>query len=187
MVREIRVYFEGDRRLREGFAKFFDTLRDEARKRRAGFELISSRDGESATRDFELALRTHRGAWNILLRDSEGPLGDCPSHAESIFWMVEMMESWFHADKDALARFYGSDFNRNALKANPNVEEIPKNDVISGLRDATRHTSKGSYFDHKATHGCGLLARIDPVLVQEAAPNCQRMFEAVRNHLQAQT
>ena len=35
-----------------------------------------------------------------------------------------MMESWFHADKDALEDYYKSGFRKAALKANPNVEEI---------------------------------------------------------------
>ena len=29
--------------------------------------------------------------------------------------MVQVMESWFFADKDKLAEFYGQNFNRNAL------------------------------------------------------------------------
>jgi len=72
--------------------------------------------GGTPERDFNIALRKHGAAWNILVRDSEGPWnnelpgslcakqGWLPVQTDSIFWMVETMESWFHADKDALER-----------------------------------------------------------------------------------
>lgn len=89
-----------------------------------------------------------------------------------------MMEAWFHADRDSLAAFYGEGFKRNALRANPNVEKIPKKDLEDGLRAATRNTRKGDYYDNKTSHGPKLLARINPGLVQNAAPNC-RKFQAI--------
>jgi hypothetical protein len=148
-------------------------------------------------RDFQIAIKTNPDAWNILLKDSEGPdSGDLSaslckqnewsqSHAQSIFWMVEMMESWFHADKEALQQFYGSGFKKNALKANPNVERISKKDLKDGLSAATKSTSKGDYYDNKTSHGPKLLASINPGLVQEAAPHCQKLFQAVLAKLTA--
>jgi hypothetical protein len=187
MVREIRIYYEGDRLLKSGFDKFFEPLKQKARGSRCEFRFIFG--GGDSARDFADAVATHSGAWNILLKDSEGPAigsaasslckqqGLDQSHAGSIFWMVQMMESWFHADKDALAKFYGDGFNGNALKPNPRVEEIPKKDLEDGLRAATRATQKGAY--HKTAHGPMLLALINRDLVREAAPNCDRMFQAV--------
>jgi hypothetical protein len=91
------------------------------------------------------------------------------SHAGSIFWMVEMMEAWFHADKEKLAEFCGDDrFNKSALAANPNVEQIPKKDPIDGLKAATRKTSKGDYFDNKTIHCPKLLESIRPDLVPQS-------------------
>jgi hypothetical protein len=107
-------------------------------------------------------LRKHPAAWNILLRDREGPWNEdlsvslCAkqgwqsSKAGSIFRMVQMMESWFHADKDALECYYKTGFRKAALKANPNVEEIAKQDLIDGLKAATKETTKGKY--HKTKH-----------------------------------
>ena len=96
--------------------------------------------------------------------------------------MVEMMESWFHADKDALASYYGKkDFKRAALAANPQVEQIPKKDLADGLKNATRDTSKGPY--HKTAHAPEILARINPGLVRQAAPNCARLFDALQEKL----
>lgn len=191
MLAEIRIYFEGDRRLKPGFDTLFGELKKRANDTGCRFRIIDGRSGDEASRDFDTALRAHPQAWNILLRDSEGPLeadasaslcrkhGWNRAHAKSIFWMVEMMEAWFHADKNALKEFYGSKFNENALKKNPRVEEISKKDLEDGLREATRNCTKGCYFDNKAEHGAGLLARVDPKGVRAAAPNCQKLFDAV--------
>jgi Domain of unknown function (DUF4276) len=191
VVTEIRIYFEGHEALRPGFNEFFSSLRSHARTRRCGFRVIPGGSGSTACRDFSIALRTHPNAWNILLKDSEGPdtgalseslcreQGWDKANRDSIFWMVEMMESWFHADKDAIEGFYGRDFARNALRPNPKVEEIPKTDLESGLREATRHTSKGNYFDSKTSHGPKLLEVVSPDKVQQAAPNCKRLFDSI--------
>jgi hypothetical protein len=130
VITEIRIYYEGDRLLKPGFHEFFAPLRKLARERRCAFQLIQGGSGPSACRDFGIALRTNPHAWNVLLVDSEGPdtgtlgkklceaQGWPETHSDSIFWMVEMMESWFHADRDALEKFYGQQFRRSALKAN---------------------------------------------------------------------
>jgi hypothetical protein len=49
--------------------------------------------------------------------------------------MVECMESWFLADIDALSRHCRRDLTE-ALRGNPNVEEIPKKDVLARLKTA---------------------------------------------------
>jgi hypothetical protein len=195
MFTEIRIYYEGDALLKPGFSAFFSELRARAKAKRCGFRLIQAKG--TPCRDFGYAITTNPTAWNILLKDSEGPdTGDLSaslcrenhwdtSHADSIFWMVEMMESWFHADKDALEFFYhDTRFRRNALKPNPQVEQIPKKDLEAGLRAATKYTSKGDYFDNKTSHGPELLAKIKPDLVQRAAPNCQKLFKAVLARLE---
>lgn len=193
MGSEIRIYYEGDVLLKSGFDAFFRELRRLASEKGCDLRLIAAGSGSAARRDFGKALRTHRGAWNILLIDSEGPLGKNPSaslcqaegwkktHSDSIFWMVEMMEAWFHADKDALARFYGPSFKKAALKANSDVEQIPKKDLERGLHRATKNCLNGGYYANKATHG--RLALINPALVRKSASNCRRLFEAIMARL----
>ena len=160
MLDEIRVYFEGHRLLKPGFNAFFRELKDIARKKRCRFRLISAKSGEQAKHDFKIALKANPDSWPILLIDSEGPLprNSARSHGDSVFWMVEMMEAWFHADPKALAEFYGPGFRKSALKANPNVEEIPKRDLEKGLRAATGKTAKGDYFDNKTFAWTGALS-----------------------------
>ncbi len=195
MVTEIRIYFEGDKLLKPGFSEFFAELKKRARERRCEFHLIAAGGGSEACRFFGLALKNNVGAFNILLKDGEGPIGVnaaiglCQEygwdkfHVNSIFWMVEMMESWFHADKEALEGFYGQGFNKNALRPNPRVENIPKADVREGLRNATVKTRPGNYFDNKTTHGPKLLALIDPRRVRTASPNCEKLFAALLGRL----
>lgn len=191
MPTEIRIYFEGDKRLKPGFDSFLSLLEKQAREKRCRFHKIASGSGETACRDFGNALRTHPEAWNILLRDAEQPLDAKRSavlcrehgwnriHAKSVFWMVETMEAWFHADRVALRKFYGSGFKESALKRNSNVEKIPKKDLEDGLRKATRKSTRGGYYENKAKHAAELLKSVNPELVRKAAPNCQKLFDAV--------
>ncbi len=193
MFTEIRIYYEGDRLLKPGFDEFFRALKSRAKERRCGFRLISGR--ATSSNDFGIAIKSHPNAWNILLQDSDGPdtgnlsvslcqqKGWDQSHADSVFWMVEMMESWFHADKDNLEKFYGRGFKINALKPNPKVEQITKKDLENGLKAATKDTQKGDYFDNKTSHGPKLLALINPDRVRGAAPNCEKLFQAVLTKL----
>lgn len=144
MVNQIRIYFEGHKSLKQGFHIFFSELVRAARSKRCRFELIST-DG-TPVEDYRIALVKHPDAWNVLLLDSDGPdfgglsVTLCRKerleerHAGSVFWMVQIMEAWFLADGDGLARYYGPDFRSNALPPNPNVEEIGKADVYRGLK-----------------------------------------------------
>ena len=184
---EIRIYFEGDKALKPGFHAFFNEIFERAKGRRCNVNLIAT-DG-TPIRDFNIATRKHLDAWNILLLDSDGPDGDeriasliaeqgwTKTYKHSIFWMVEAMESWFHADKDALQRFYGDGFHKKAMKSNQNVEEISKRDLLDGIKAATKNTTKGAY--HKTKHAPDLLAVIEPNRVRAAAPNCERIFQMV--------
>ncbi len=94
----------------------------------------------------------------LLLVDSEGPLEaeDAWEHlrqrdswsrpddagADSAHLMVQVMESWFLADRAALARYFGQRFRPNALPQSTRVEGIPKDDVLRGIKDASRQTNK---------------------------------------------
>lgn len=199
MVSELRIYFEGDPQLRKGMSEFLGEIRGAARERRCGFRLIA---GEATpVADFCTALADHQEAWNLLLVDSEGPddgklfeklrqrRGWNPPAgsgelAGRVFWMVQLMEAWFLADMEALNAFYGQGFRKNVLAGNPHVEEVPKADVLSSLKQATRDTGKGTY--HKTKHAPEILMGVDPNKVKAAAPNCKRLFDTVLERLQQQ-
>jgi hypothetical protein len=92
---------------------------------------------------------------------------------ESVFWMVQLMESWFLADFDALRTVFKRNLNEAALAGNPKVEEIPKADVMERLNRATN----GKY--RKVEHGVKLLENIDVRKVRSAGPHCERMFATI--------
>jgi hypothetical protein len=92
--------------------------------------------------------------------------------------MVQCTESWFLADRQALATYYGQGFVENALRRNPDVEAIAKADVLASLQAATRRTrTKGPY--HKTRHGFALLSMIDPGRVSQASRHADRLFNLI--------
>lgn len=199
-MREIRIHFEGDRRLRRGFHEFFGELIRDARQRWIRFELIPC--GGRAVRDFMNALRAHPAALNLLLVDCEGPPAHCviqrlrrrsdwkPPRGtvvgdNRVFRMIELMESWFLADQAALAGYYGRGFNAKRLPGESAVQAIPKDRVLLSLKAATRTCDKGYY--GKTAHAPELLAGLDPGRVRAASPECQRLFDELHRALQSST
>ena len=192
MVRT-RVYVEGgggralNRECRSAFGKFLA---------RAGVasgtvEVEACGGRGDAYRTF---IQDHRrGLPAVLLVDAEGPVtaGSAWRHLQSrdgwsrpsgatdeqCHLMVQVMESWFLADVDAVESFYGSGFRRQALPANPNVEDVQKRDVLDGLGRAAAGTGRGHY--GKGGHGFKILARLDPAKVRSASPHADRFIAAL--------
>ncbi len=81
--------------------------------------------------------------------------------------MAQAMEAWLIADIETLSAFYGAGFYRNSIPANPDVEQINKNQLEPSLRAATRDTQKGEY--RKIRHAHRLLEIIDVGIVRGAA------------------
>ena len=91
--------------------------------------------------------------------------------------MVQVMESWFLADKAALVSYYGQGFRRHALPQNPNIEDVSTPDVNNSLDQATRDTQKGRY--NKGRHSFEILENIDPAKVMAASPYAKRFIEGI--------
>ena len=196
MVKEIRVYFEGDDALRKGFNSFLKSEIDLARQRGLGFNLIAGGSTAETIKDFMTAARTHKDAINIVLIDSDKPdngnlIADLKQREswdtevgaeiqdEQIHFMVQVMESWFLADRDALKKYYGQGFRDARLPGNQNVEQISKSDVYNGLKNATRDIHKNKY--HKTQHAPDLLSSLDVDKVRCKAPSCNRLFHSLRS------
>jgi hypothetical protein len=96
--------------------------------------------------------------------------------------MTQAMEAWFIADVAALAGFYGQEFHQGGIPRNPDVEQIPKAQLETSLRDASRHTQKGEY--HKTRHAWRLLQLIDPEVVRQASRHCDRLFTTLQTKMQ---
>jgi hypothetical protein len=102
----------------------------------------------------------------------EKPAGATDDH---LHFMVECMESWFLADKEALEKFFGKDFNRRALPAaTAKIESVPKPDLLDRLKQATRSTKKGAY--GKGQHSFKVLETLDPARIRGACPWAERFF-----------
>ena len=187
MVTEIRVYVEGDNKLRRGFHEFLKEVRELADALHIKVRPIPC--GAEPVRDFCNALRSNPDAFNVLLMDNDGHLsfeslkkrGDWkpPRKVDEseVHWMVQIMESWFLADLEVLRKFYGPKFDASHLPGHRNVEEAPKADVERGLKEATRGTQKRQY--HKTAHAPHLLAKLDPGRVKARAPHCRRLFDTL--------
>ena len=121
----VRVYFEGHKRLRPGFRSFFSEICDRGR-----VFFIAGGGRNQAIQDYKDAMRTHPEAWNILILDAEGPddgrlfgrLSIRAASRESVFFMVQIMESWFLADVETLKNYYGEGFK--AIPRSDDVETV---------------------------------------------------------------
>jgi len=198
-VKEIRVYVEGGgnnntsrRRIRGGFSSFLDPLRELARQKRLGWNVIVCGPRSEAFESFKMAAGSHPEAFNVLLVDSESPVSrpawehlqrqDGWTRPESAresqsHLMVQAVEAWIVADLETLSGFYGKGFLRNALPGADDVEVISKDRLLSSLNHATRSTQKGPY--HKIDHGAALLERIDPGRVRARSKHCDRLFREI--------
>ncbi len=199
MVSEIRIYVEGggDAKstkiaLREGFDRFLGELKAKARQCRLGWRVVLGGGLDETVKDFQLAVRNHPAAMNMLLVDSDGPVeGTARQHLagklarssdleeSQCHLMVQVMESWLIADVEALERFYGSGFQRSAIPGGEDVEQVAKDRVLTGLERATRNTVKRKY--HKIMHGGKLLGIVRPAVVRTKASCCNRLFETLES------
>ena len=186
MPASIRVYIEGDKKLLPGFRQFFNQFYSQ------GTKIDLAMCGPNVIADFANGVKKFPSAVNILLMDSEGLNGpdllqkvkthdkwDLSTNDkvadDCLNFMVQVMESWFLADRQALRNYYGNGLSENRLPANPNIEQIPKADVLHRIESATSNTGKGKY--HKTKHAPDLLRNIDPAKVQSASPSCSRLFQ----------
>ena len=134
------------------------------------------------------------GAAVLLLVDSEGPVAEGRTVWEHLgardgwtrpdganddqaFLMVQVMETWFLADRHALRKHFGDGFRENAIRDWPALENVPKETVLEALDRATascrRRYAKGRV-------SFELLARIDPARVGAACPHARAFLNRLR-------
>jgi len=94
--------------------------------------------------------------------------------------MAQCMETWFLADRDTLARFFGHGFRTKDLPdaANP-IESVAKTEIYRALERATRDCkTKNAY--GKGEHSFKLLAAIDPAKVTATSPWAKRFVDSLK-------
>ena len=194
----IKIYVEGggDRkdlktRCRQGFSKFFE---------KAGFKgrmpgVVACGSRQNAYDNFCTAIKTAGdNDLPMLLVDSEDAVSqspwehlksrdgwECPEGAQDkqAQLMVQVMESWFLADRTTLAQHFGQGFRESALPNQTKIEEIAKQQVFDSLKSATRESRAGAY--EKGKHSFEVLGKIDPAKVRSASPHTDRLLRAVDN------
>ena len=157
----VRIFIEGggtasDQVFTEGWRKFFVAAGLLGRMPR-----VVRGEGREQTFDkFKTALQRRRpNELPILLVDSEGPVADGHSpwqHLrnrdnwdqpigaadDSAYLMVQVMETWFLADRDALRSFFGPQLNENHFREWPNLEDVHKDTAVNALERATSNCRK---------------------------------------------
>jgi hypothetical protein len=199
VVKLITIYVEGGgndnnrltKECRRGFTEFFIKLGIRAK-------IVACGGRSNAYRRFCIGLKHLKTNENcILLVDSEAPVinnTDVWQHVQSrtgdewqkpiqatnehLHFMVECMEAWFMADKEALARYYGKEFNQNALSKHANIEAISKKELENTLNRATRDTSKGKY--DKGAHSFDILSTIDANKVVAQSPYAKTLCDTLK-------
>ena len=125
--------------------------------------------------------------WEII-RSREEPAGQYPDKtmvtpsgatSDHLHLMVQCMEAWFLADRDALKLFFRKGFSERDLPTATNIETIAKEKMYSGLKKATKNTTKGEY--SKGGHSFEILGQIDPQKVTAASPWAKRFIEHLKN------
>ena len=185
---KVKLYVEGGgdskslrTRCRKGFRELLE---------KAGFlnrmpAIVACGGRNAAYDDFKTALGgAAPDEYPVLLVDSEAPVAPAaqawqhlngrdawekPTGADEnqAQMMVQCMETWLLADRNALRRFFGQE---NALPGNPSLEEIPKDDVLEGLAAATRDCGRNRKYD-KGRRSFELLGGLDPEELRPALPH----------------
>jgi hypothetical protein len=191
----VKLYVEGGgdsdalrSRCREGFSSFLEKAGFKGRMPR----IVACGGRRSSYDRFKTACES--GDTALLLIDSEDHVsvaspwvhlanrtGDGfakPQHAtdDHCHLMVVCMESWFLADKGALARFFGQGFNANSLPKNTNIELVPKEDIYAGLQSATSNCKTKAPYG-KGEHSFQILRLIAPDKINNASPWAKRFLE----------
>lgn len=133
---------------------------------------------------------------SYLLVDSEGPVtgaepwahvamrkGDgwsMPPGAreEDLHLMVQVMETWFLADRAALQRIFGKGLRASALPNRDDIENVSKEEVFRALHEASKGSKAGRY--GKGQHSFRILAELDPAKLERASPWARRFLETLR-------
>ena len=196
----VKLYIEGggDSRLqsevfREGWAQFFTRagLRHRPRVIR----------GKGRNQTWDLYCRSLRASspdtLNLLLVDSED-LPDSghsawqhlafrdgwkrPSDAgdDDAFLMISCMEAWLIADNRAMHAFFGPKFLPSKIPAWPDLEKVPRYNLMDVLQKATGNCSK-SYA--KGDVSFQLLAQISPAEVERRCPAAKILLDRLRDVL----
>jgi hypothetical protein len=154
----------------EGRSQTFDLFITAVQNRRAGeipFLLVDSED----------PLQPGHTVWQHLkARDNwDKPQGAGDDHA---FLMVQVMETWFIADRQLIRDYFGAALREQHLPQWPVLEAVSKPAVFAALNQATANCTK-PYAKGKVSFE--LLSKLNPALVEAACPRAKTLLDKLRN------
>ena len=122
---------------------------------------------------------TSETAWeHVRTRGQDGWSRPEEAGDEDLHLMVQCMEAWFLADPHVLGSFFGQGFKQDRLPKGADIEAIPKQAILDGLRAASAAAkTKGKY--GKGSHSFKILSLLDPQRIKEASPWARRFFESL--------
>lgn len=195
----VKLYVEGggeghllDTLFRQGWKRFFEA---------AGLagKMPSVVRGQGRTQTLDLfataVVHPRGGALPLLLVDSEDPVEEGhsvwqhlevrdgwkrPSGAaeDQAFLMVQVMETWFLADRDLLRRYFGKSLRENHLREWPVLEAVPKITVFDALKKATAGCQR-PYAKGKVSYE--LLGQLSANQVEAACPRARALLGRLRS------
>lgn len=153
----------------EGREQTLDKFRTALRRQRRGETVLLLVDSEGP-------VQAHDSAWRHLWRQDnwEQPPG---ADDDSAHLMVQVMETWFLADRDALRSFFGTALNENHFREWRDPEAVAKDTVLNVLAQSTR-TCQKPY--RKGRVSFELLSQIDPQTVAAACPHADHLLQYLR-------
>ncbi|HEX4955099.1 MAG TPA: DUF4276 family protein [Thermoanaerobaculia bacterium] len=129
--------------------------------------------------DSEAAVEAGHSVWQHLRRRDGW---DRPPEAgeDQAFLMVQVMETWFVADRATLRSFFGESFKESHLPPWPDLEAVPKVTVLAALDRASAGCGARRY--KKGPVSFKLLEQLNPALVESACPGARALLAALRKH-----
>ena len=126
--------------------------------------------------DSEGPVQASHSVWKHLQAHDKWSQPECVQEDQA-FLMVQLMETWFLADRTALKKHFGEQFRETAIKQWSQLEQVPKETVLDALRKATTNCSN-PYAKGKVSFL--LLEKIDPACVEAACPHAKALLERLR-------
>lgn len=133
--------------------------------------------------DSEDAVRPDDSGWDHLKR-RDGWNRPPAAGSDDAFLMVQVMETWFLADRAALRTFFGSKLNENAFADWPELESVPKVTVLRALEKATLDC-KTRYAKGRASFR--FLSMVDPAEVARRCRHAQQLLDRLTMEAVART
>lgn len=196
---KVKIYAEGggegqlyDTLFRKGWREFFEKANLRGR-------MPSVIRGKGRARTFDLfrtaIIHGKPDELPLLLVDSEDAVGaghtvwqhlkiqddwDRPDRAgdDQAFLMVQVMETWFLADREMLRTYFGPEFRENHIPGWPDLESVPKATAFDTLEKATAGCDRKQY--RKGKISFEMLARLDPSKIEIACPHAKKLLDRLR-------